>query len=163
MRLALAIGSLITAATAVQAQNAPAAGAQAPANMTLHPTAEIKWTEGPAAMPKGARMAILEGDPTQPGMFTLRLKFPDGFKVGPHYHSQTEHVTVISGTLHIGMGDQADPKATRRLSAGDFGFWVAGTHHFAWFEGETILQLHGQGPWTVTYVNPADDPRKQTP
>ena len=59
--------------------------------------------------------------------------------------------------------DRFDKAATRALGAGSFGYWPAGTRHFAWMEGETILQLHGQGPWTVTYVNPADDPRKATP
>ena len=104
-------------------------------------------------------MAILEGDPTKPGMFTMRLKFPDGFTVGPHWHTQTEHATVIAGTLHLGMGEKLDRASARTLHAGSFGHWVAGTRHFAWTEGETILQLHGQGPWTITYVNAADDPR----
>ena len=163
MRIPLAIGLLVTSVSPAQGQNYPPAGSQDSSKMVLHPLAGLQWTEGPASMPKGAKMAILEGDPTQAGMFTIRLKFPDGFKVSPHYHTQTEHVTVIQGTLHIGMGETVDPKATRALSAGAFGYWYAGMRHFAWFEGETVLQMHGQGPWTVTYVNPADDPRKQTP
>lgn len=131
--------------------------------MTLYPTGDLKWTDGPPSLPTGARMAVLEGDPTKPGMFTMRLKFPDGFTVSPHWHTQTEHATVIAGVLHIGMGEKFDRSAARTLVAGSFGYWVAGTKHFAWSEGETILQLHGQGPWTITYVNPADDPRKATP
>jgi len=145
---------------------APAALAQsqpAPQPMTLHPSAEIRWQPGPASLPRGAMMAVLEGDPQSSGVFTMRIKFPAGFEVRPHYHSQTEHATVISGTLHIGMGTRFDRAATKPLTAGSFGFWPAGTRHFAWFEGETILQLHGQGPWTITYVNPADDPRKPAP
>lgn len=58
------------------------------------------------------------------------------------------------------MGERFDRGATRALHAGAFGYWPAGTQHYAWFEGETVLQLHGQGPWTITYVNPSDDPRK---
>jgi hypothetical protein len=137
--------------------------AQASAPMTLHPASSIAWTEGPAALAKGAMMAVLEGDPSKPGPFTLRFRFPDGFEVRPHWHTQTEHVTVVSGNLHIGMGDTFDRAATNAMPAGSFGFWPAGTRHFAWVEGETILQLHGMGPWTVTYVNPADDPRRASP
>ena len=128
--------------------------------MTLYPPGEIQWKEGPPTLPKGAKMAVLEGDPAQPGLFTLRFKFPPGFQVGAHYHSQTEHATVLSGVLHLGMGDKFDRAATRALGTGSFGYWPAGTRHYAWTEGEVILQLHGQGPWTITYVNPADDPRK---
>lgn len=142
---------------------ASAAAAQDSVRMGLHPADGIQWKEGPASLPKGTPMAILEGDPTQPGGFTMRLKFPARFKVSPHYHSQTEHATIISGTLHLGMGPTFDRSAMRVLQAGSFGYWVAGTPHFAWFENETVLQLHGQGPWTITYVNPADDPRKSAP
>lgn len=136
---------------------------QSPGPMVLYPATEIEWKDGPPAMPKGAKMVVLEGDPTQAGMFTVRLRFPDGFRVPPHWHSQTEHVTVVAGALHLGMGEQFDRAATKKLVAGSFGYWPAGTKHFAWMEGETILQLHGQGPWTVTYVNPADDPRAPRP
>lgn len=141
------------------------AAAQAPAQgpMTVFPATDLQWKDGPPSMPKGAKMAVLEGDPTGPGMFTMRLRFPDGFRVGPHWHSQTEHVTVIAGTLHVGMGERFDRSSARTLVAGSFGFWPAGTRHFAWMEGETILQLHGQGPWTITYVNAADDPRTPRP
>jgi hypothetical protein len=134
--------------------------AQAAAPMTLHPAPAIEWKAGPASLAKGAMMVVLEGDPTQPGPFTMRLRFPDGFQVLPHWHTQMEHATVLAGVLHLGMGEKFDRAATRPLPAGSFGFWPAGTRHFAWAEGETVLQLHGVGPWTVTYVNPGDDPRR---
>jgi quercetin dioxygenase-like cupin family protein len=152
------LGSSIAVLVAV-----PWTAARAQSPMILYPPTGIQWKDGPPSLPKGVRMAILEGDPTQPGVFTIRFRFPDGFRVGPHWHTQTEHATVISGVLHLGMGDRFDRGATRALAAGSFGYWPAGTRHFAWMEGETILQLHGQGPWTVTYVDPADDPRKATP
>jgi len=153
--------ALVSSIVVLMVAASSAATGQGP--MTLFPPADVQWKDGPPSLPKGVRMAILEGDPTQPGPFTIRFRFPDGFKVGPHWHTQTEHATVISGVLHLGMGDHFDRGATRALPAGTFGFWPAGTRHFAWMEGETILQLHGQGPWTVTYVDPADDPRKATP
>ena len=140
-----------------------AAAGQTKNPMALFPATEIEWKDGPPSLPKGAKMAVLEGDPTQPGMFTMRLRFPDGFQVFPHWHTQTEHVTIVAGTLHLGMGERFDRASTRTLVTGSFGYWPAGTKHFAWAEGETILQLHGQGPWTITYVNATDDPRTQHP
>src|SRR5262245_40581898 len=122
--------------------------------MGLFLPGEVQWKDGPASLQKGTKMAILEGDPTKPGMFTMRLWFPDGFIVSPHWHSQIEHVTVISGVLNFGMGDKFDRAATKEMTAGTFGFWPIGMKHFAWMKGDTVLQLHGVGPWTVTYVNP---------
>ncbi|HKA14919.1 MAG TPA: cupin domain-containing protein [Myxococcota bacterium] len=127
--------------------------------MGLFPAAEIQWSDGPPSLQKGAQMAVLEGDPAKEGMFTMRLKLPADFDVKPHWHTQIEHVTVISGTLHFGMGETFDRAKTRAMPAGSFGYWPIGMRHFAYTEGETVLQLHGRGPWTITYVNPADDPR----
>ena len=128
--------------------------------MGLFTPAEIHWQDGPASLRKGARAMLLEGDPTKEGFFTMRLWFPDGFVVSPHWHTQIEQVTVISGTLNFGMGDKFDRSATREMPAGSFGYWPIGMKHFAWMKGDTVLQLHGRGPWTITYVNPADDPRQ---
>jgi len=136
-----------------------AAGQQMTGMGPFVPT-DVPWSEGPASLQKGAQMAVLEGDPAREGPFTMRLRFPDGFEVAPHSHTQIEHVTVLAGTLHFGMGDTFDRAATRAMPAGSFGYWPVGMKHFAWSQGETVLQLHGQGPWTITYVNPKDDPRK---
>jgi uncharacterized protein DUF4437 len=130
------------------------------AEMSLYPTAEIQWKDGPASLPAGAKFAVLEGDPSKEGFFTMRLWFPDGFKIQPHWHPKVERVTVISGMLNLGMGDKFDQTATRAIPAGTFGFWPAEMKHFAWAKGETVLQLHGMGPWMINYVNPSDDPRK---
>lgn len=126
-----------------------------------HPGESLTWVDAPPAMPPGLKMALLEGDPTKPGLFTMRIKFPAGSRIMPHTHSQVEHATVVQGTLHIGMGATFDSLATKPMKAGSFGYWPPGMQHYAWFEGEVILQLHGQGPWTITYVNPADDPRNK--
>jgi hypothetical protein len=123
--------------------------------------ADVKWQPGPPALAPGAKAALLEGDPSKEGLFTMRLWFPAGYKVSPHWHSQIEHVTVISGTLHFGMGDQFDKAATSPMPAGTFGFWPPGMKHFAWTSEVTVLQLHGRGPWTITYVNASDDPRNK--
>src|SRR5262249_32428138 len=72
-----------------------------------------------------------------------------------------EHVTVISGTFNIGMGDKIDPTKTQAISAGGVAIMQPKMNHFAWTKEETILQVHGVGPWAVNYVDPADDPRKK--
>ncbi|MSR63017.1 MAG: DUF4437 domain-containing protein [Planctomycetes bacterium] len=126
----------------------------------LHTPAQIKWTNGPASLPLGSQVAVLEGDPAKEGSFTMRVKLPDGFKIPPHTHPKVEHITVISGTFNFGMGDTFDASATKEMPAGTFGFWPAGMKHFAWAKGETVVQLHGIGPWTIEYLDPANDPRK---
>ena len=153
------VGAAGIARTVVAAQDHAqhAAGAQ----MHLYPLAELKWGNGPGSLPPGAQFVVLEGDPAKEGPFTMRLRLPDGYRIPPHFHGGVEHVTVISGTFNVGMGEKFDRAATKPMPAGTFGYWPPPMRHFAWAQGETILQLHGIGPWTVTYVNPADDPRKK--
>lgn len=127
--------------------------------MNLYAPSEVQWKDGPGSLPAGAKFAVLNGDPTKEGPFVMRLWLPDGFKIQPHTHPQVERVTVISGTFNLGMGDKFDQATTREMPAGAFGYWPAGMQHFAWARGDTVLQLHGVGPWTINYVNPADDPR----
>jgi quercetin dioxygenase-like cupin family protein len=131
------------------------------ADVAFFPISEIKWREGPPSLPKGAMIAVLEGDPTKEGPFVFRLKLPDAYRVPPHTHPKTERVTVISGNFYLGMGDKHDERAGQAMHAGAYGHWAAGMKHFAWTKGETILQFHGTGPWTINYLNAADDPRNQ--
>ncbi|HYY96142.1 MAG TPA: cupin domain-containing protein [Pyrinomonadaceae bacterium] len=123
--------------------------------------ADIKWADGPASLPAGAKVALLEGNPALEGPFTMRVQLPDGFTIPPHWHPAVEHVTVISGTFNLGMGEKLDKSAGRALPAGSFAFMLPGMRHFAWATGETVIQLHGQGPWKINYVNSADDPRNK--
>ena len=123
---------------------------------------DIAWQDAPASLPSGAKMAVLEGDPSKEGFFTMRLRLPDGYRVAPHWHPKTERLTVIAGTVHLGMGDRFDDKATQPLPAGTYSSMPPKMAHFAWMEGDAILQLSSIGPWGVTYVNPADDPRLKT-
>ena len=127
----------------------------------IYRAAEIKWTEAPASLPKGAQIAILEGDLSKEEPFVFRVKLPDGYRIAAHTHPKAERVTVITGTLNIGMGDKFDETKLKPMPTGTFGTWPAGMKHFASVKGETILQLHGIGPWTIQYVNAADDPRNQ--
>jgi len=93
--------------------------------------------------------------------FVIRAKLPDGCQIPPHWHSTEENVTVLQGTFLMGHGDQLDPAKTQELSAGSFAHMPKGMRHFAIAQGETIVQVHSTGPFDITYVNPADDPRKK--
>ena len=128
-------------------------------DMRLYPPTTIEWKASPAALPPGARMAVLEGDPTKEGPFVVRFQFPDGYHIPPHTHPKTERVTVISGTLYLATGEALDRTNAKKLPAGSFGYWPADMKHTAWSEGETVIQLRGVGPWQINYANPADDPR----
>ena len=127
----------------------------------IFPVNKIVWRDGPPSLPKGAQIAVLEGDPSKEGPFVFRVKVPDGYRIPPHTHPKTERVTIISGTFNIGMGEKFDEKATKALPAGTYGFWEAGMKHFVSIKGETVVQFHGMGPWSIQYVDPKDDPRNQ--
>jgi mannose-6-phosphate isomerase-like protein (cupin superfamily) len=118
---------------------------------------DLKWGEAPPDLPKGAKIAVLFGDPTKEGPFTVRLKAPDGYKIAPHWHSKDEQLTVISGTLILHMGDtmKADP---HRLSPGAFHYLPGKMHHAAETKGATIVQVTGEGPFDIHYLNESDNP-----
>jgi quercetin dioxygenase-like cupin family protein len=120
----------------------------------------LKWGPAPPMLPKGAQITVLSGDPFKEGLYVLRLKLPVNYKIPAHYHPTSEYVTVVSGTFHIGMGDKLDQTKAVELHAGGFGEAPASMNHYAWATGETVVQVHGQGPFAITYVNPTDDPRK---
>jgi quercetin dioxygenase-like cupin family protein len=120
---------------------------------------DLKWADAPPSLPPGAKMAVLEGDPGKKGPFTVRLQAPAGYKVPPHTHPTAERVTVISGALHLALGEKFDESAGQELSAGSFAVMPAGMKHFAWSPGETIIQISAMGPFAIKYVNPNDDPR----
>jgi hypothetical protein len=82
-----------------------------------------------------------------------------GYKVPPQTHPTSEHVTVISGTFNIGTGDKFDEAAGKEVGAGGFIIMPPGMKHYAWTTADTIIQIHGTGPFVINYVNPTDDPR----
>jgi quercetin dioxygenase-like cupin family protein len=88
---------------------------------------------------------------------------PAGYQIPPHSHPVPEHVTVISGTFNVGLGDSFDKAKGNKLAAGSFGFLAPEMHHFAFADEEAVIQLHGDGPWRINYLNPADDPRNAKP
>jgi quercetin dioxygenase-like cupin family protein len=122
---------------------------------------DIKWGPVPPVIPAGAQLAVVSGDPSKEGQpYTIRLKMPDGYKVPPHFHPADEAATVISGSFNLGMGDKLDTSQTMELQPGGFAYAPAGMHHYAWAKGETVVQINGNGPFGITYVNPEDDPSK---
>jgi quercetin dioxygenase-like cupin family protein len=135
--------------------------AQAHGDHLLVVPGEMKWADVPS-LPAGAKIAVLEGPLNEAKPFTMRLKFPANYRIPAHHHSAIEHVTVISGTFNMGTGDKIDPAKTRPLTAGSVAIMQPGVRHFAWTKEETEVQVHGVGPWTITYVDPADDPRKKS-
>ena len=123
---------------------------------------DVKWGPAPPSLPPGAQLAVIEGDPSKAGgAYTIRAKMPDGYRVPPHWHPVTENVTVLEGALFVGVGEKFDESAGKELTAGSFASMPKGVRHFAWAKGETVIQVHGTGPFDVIYVNPADDPRKK--
>ncbi len=122
----------------------------------------IKFAPGPPVLPAGFELAGLAGDMMKKGSeYTVRLRFPDGYKIPAHYHPGDEHVTVIEGTFRMGMGDKFDEASLKDMPAGSFHDIPKGVRHYAMAKGQTVIQLHGVGAWGITYVNPADDPRKK--
>ena len=136
------------------------APAQQGQHMTTVTNDALKWVEPPTF--PGAKLAIVQGDPGKDGPFVYRVKLPANYKIAPHYHKAIENVTVLSGVFFIGMGEKFDQGSGKELPVGGF-VSVPPTHrHFAWAGGEeTLIQVHGVGPTDITFVIPADDPRKK--
>ena len=122
---------------------------------------QLEWAPAPNFVPDGAQIAVLSGDPSKDGPYVVRLMMPAGYKVPAHNHPTTEMVTVISGDFHLGMGDKLDEEKSMLLTAGGYAEAPAQMNHYAWASSPTIVQIHGQGPFAISYVNPADDPRNK--
>jgi uncharacterized RmlC-like cupin family protein len=121
----------------------------------------VKFGPAPPFLPPGAQLAVLEGDPmATTGDFTVRLKMPDGYRVGPHWHPNRENVTVLSGTLKVGMGDKFDGDHMMSFGAGSFAYLDPSMHHYAMTQGDTVIQIHGMSPVKFNYINPQDDPSR---
>jgi quercetin dioxygenase-like cupin family protein len=154
----IVLSAALAAVTSAFALNASAAVAQ-DAHAIVVPD-QVQWGPAPNVLPPGAEAAVIYGDPSKEGLFALRVKFPAGYAIPPHTHPTIEAVTIISGTFKLGMGKTADPSVAEALPAGSFFALPAGHPHFASVDEETVVQISTNGPWGLTYINPADDPRK---
>jgi quercetin dioxygenase-like cupin family protein len=162
---ALLVAAAFVPLAGAQDKKAPAAPAPAAAPAAgphkMWTAKDLEWKDLPSI--KGAKIALLEGPMNEEKPFTARIKVPSGGKIPPHTHPGIEHVTVISGSFAMGLGEKFDEKAMHTLAAGDMMIMQPGTPHYAMAKAETVVQIHGMGPWKVVYVNPADDPSKAAP
>lgn len=126
----------------------------------LVPADKVQWGPAPPVLPAGAQIAVLEGNPSEKGPITLRLRLPANYDIPAHWHSMDERVTVLSGTFHVGMGDKLDRRAGQVLEPGGFVSLPAKMRHFAWATTPTVVQISLDGPFDIFYVNPADNPVK---
>jgi quercetin dioxygenase-like cupin family protein len=147
---------LILAATLVAFASAVAADAP-----FIRSAKDVKWGAPPPVLPPGAKFAVIAGDPAGSGLVTVRIEMPAGYTIPPHSHPTDEHVTVLKGSLALGMGDVIDKTHSVTLSQGGYGIAMANMHHYAYTTTGATIQVHMQGPFAITYVNPADDPSKK--
>jgi quercetin dioxygenase-like cupin family protein len=128
-------------------------------SITVPEDPSIVFAPAPGVFNPGAQMAVLQGDPSKAQPFTIRLRMPAGYRIAPHTHPTDEHVTVISGTFRVGMGNTFNAAEMKSLPIGGFGTAPAGMAHYAETVGETTVQVTAVGPFALTYVNPADMPK----
>ena len=122
---------------------------------------DIQFSPGPAGLPEGTQIAVLRGNPGAAGPFIIRLKFPDGLVVAPHWHPSAEYVTIISGEFKVGMGKEVDESKMNSAMPGDFATLAAHSPHYVKSVGESVVQIASTGPFKITYVKAEDDPRKK--
>jgi quercetin dioxygenase-like cupin family protein len=152
---ALIAGCLLSASVGGFAQTHP----PGPAHALVGP-ADVQWK----TLRPGAEIAVVSGEPDKAGSpFVIRFRYRGKARIPPHWHPVDEHLTVLSGTFRIGMGERGDEAATTALSAGGYALLPAKMVHYAWADDNTIIQAHGVGPFAINYVNPADDPARGNP
>lgn len=149
---------ILLAACLLSAFSAGAEEPPRPAGAIQYTPDSAPWRDAPPAMPKGARIAVLEGDPAGEGLFTIRLKVPAGTALPVHTHPRPERVTVISGAALLGFGETPDRTAARRLPAGSFYVNPPDVPHFLFMDEETVMQITGTGPWQVRPWKPSSSP-----
>lgn len=122
------------------------------------PGDDLHWMPAPAPLPPGAEIAVLQGDPGGTEPFTIRLRFPNGYRIPPHIHPTIENVTVLSGTFLAGMGTRFNTSEMKEFRRDAFISIPADHPHFAMARGLTIVQLHAVGPFSTTLVDPNGEP-----
>ena len=141
--------------------NADTSPAAPPSPHVMVAPTGLKWGDPPPSLPAGAKLAVVQGDPSQPGPFVVRVQMPAGYKIAPHWHPGVENVTVLAGTVALGMGETFDESKMTTASVGAYASLPAEMRHYFMAKTAASIQVHGQGPLVVNYVNPADDPSKQ--
>lgn len=119
---------------------------------------KVKWSAAPPALPKGAQVAVLHGDPSSSGPYVLLLSMPTRYKIPFHWHTHDQNMTVISGTLFVASTETFDRKIAVPVRAGGFVHVPAQAQQFSFTKGKTVVEIQGTGPYDVKYTNPKDDP-----
>ncbi len=132
--------------------------ADAPMQHAITHAANTAWGPAPPMLPTGAQASVLVGDPGKPGVFTLRLKMPPGYRVPRHWHPTDEAVTLIEGDLTLSMG-AIDAAQAEALAPGDFINLPAHMQHEASSKDGAVVQVQAIGPFEINYIDPKDDPR----
>jgi quercetin dioxygenase-like cupin family protein len=157
--MAAATGQGLAAQADAKKQPPPPAAKKQAAEHKMSNPADIVWGPAPPGLPSGAQATVLNGDPGKAGVFTIRLKAPDGAQIMPHWHPSDEQVTVVSGALMVGMGQKWEDSALKELSQGGYVNLPRKQAHYVKMKGETVVQVTAMGPFAITYVNASDDPR----
>jgi quercetin dioxygenase-like cupin family protein len=157
MKVEFAVLAAVVVAIAVPTT----AMAQTSAEHKIIQSQDIKWEPASPALPAGAQVAVLLGDPSKEGLYVLRLKVPKGYRLPPHKHPNQEVVTVISGMVKLGMGEAADPAKAKTLPVGTLYAVPPGMAHFVQFEEDTVIQVSTIGPSGFNYISAKDDPRQK--
>lgn len=131
----------------------PAATNQLPRSYSGYVFDRYEWSEV-KDLPKGAVVAVLEGSPQKAGLYTVRYKFPAGYRIPLGWLSTDERVTVLSGVLNIGLSPGYDRSNSKAIGAGSFAFIPANMRFVAWTDEDTVIQVHGIGPSELHYANP---------
>ena len=162
--LLTAAAALLSLSSVAQTKPGSATSSLPAAHIALRPDA-LRWTpmssdlmEGtPAfALAEPPQVSLLDGDPSQAGaQFTLRIRLAPGTRVPPHWHPTEEHITVLQGRFSLGMGDQYDEASLQELPTGSYASMPKGMTHFALATGDTIVQVHGVGPFKSVWVTPS--------
>jgi quercetin dioxygenase-like cupin family protein len=127
--------------------------------VVAHP-GTLRWGEVPSVLPRGAQLSVITGDPGKAGPYVIRVKVPAGYQIPAHWHSTAENLTVLSGTVNVGMGAKLDKRTSTTLEMGSFTWLPPKMNHFLWTSGPAVFQIHAEGPFDIVYVNPNDDPSK---
>lgn len=121
---------------------------------------DVQWGDAPPSLPKGAKLAVLQGDPSKAEPFVIRAIFPPNYKVPAHWHPSTENITVLKGSLYMGAGQKLDEANATLIKPGGFGSMPGKSPHYAFTKEGCTIQIHAMGPFIINYINPADDPSK---
>jgi len=159
MRKAFVLFSILAVSAAVS--GTCLAGDHPPGHLVVSP-ADVEWS-AVGSLPPGAEATVLEGDPSKAEPFTMRIRFPANYDVPVHTHPAVERVTVLEGTLYVGIGETFDRDAATALPEGGLAVMDAGVAMYGFTGDEgAVIQLNGEGPWGIDYLDPAKDPRKKS-